>query len=114
MTVPPRVRLLKNCFDHKYSELRKTLATDKQLRELPGLKRRIERAYELMCTPKKRKVFCINADCGFTDTFTPDEFGIEYYQAIGTCPGCGSLMAYKNGKYTKEEISFSVKEVSNG
>jgi len=34
-----------------------------------------------------KTVECKN--CGFSDEYEPDEYGLSYYQAVGTCPECG-------------------------
>lgn len=47
-------------------------------------------------------------DCGELEEFTPDEFGLNYYQAIGECPNCRKPTYYKNGKPTKEIIIMTV------
>lgn len=113
MTPPKRIRLMQSCFNFKYQEVSKNLATDKQMRELMGLKQRIEHAFVLLSKPKKRTVLCINAACGFTDKVEVDEFGLSYFQSIGTCPLCNALTVYKNGKYTKMEVTFSVVNSGN-
>jgi hypothetical protein len=105
---------MQSCFNFKFKEVSRNLATDKEMRELTGLKQRIEHAYLLLSKPKKRTILCSNSGCDFTEKVEVDEFGLSYFQAIGTCPLCNSLTVYKNGQYTKEEIIFSVKEVSNG
>jgi hypothetical protein len=33
--------------------------------------------------------------CGFTDTYDPDESGLTYYQAVGTCPICDADLGTK-------------------
>jgi len=32
----------------------------------------------------------VSCKCGFTDEYEPNEFGLSYYQANGTCPRCGA------------------------
>lgn len=46
--------------------------------------------------------------CGFEDEFEPDEFGINYFQAIGECPKCGADTVYDvNGLDTKVIVKFN-------
>ena len=52
------------------------------------------------------KVFC--KPCGFEDEFEPDELGINYYQAIGTCPNCEQLVVDENGDETAMTVEFKV------
>lgn len=43
--------------------------------------------------------------CKFEEKFEPNEFGINYYEAIGTCPFCGEPTYYKGtDKFTKVVI----------
>lgn len=49
-------------------------------------------------------------NCGFKEDYEPCEFGLTYFQAEGTCPGCGHDLIDENGKPTKETITFEVKE----
>ena len=37
----------------------------------------------------------VKCECGFTDEYEPDEFGINYYQAVGLCPDCGKDLGTK-------------------
>jgi hypothetical protein len=114
MTLPKRIRLMKSCYDHLYGEVKRTLATDKEIRNLRELQAKIERAYVLLTKPRKHKVLC-SLRCGFEDTFESNEFGVNYFQAEGTCPDCNAPTVYKNGKPTKIEIVFTVKEgIGNG
>lgn len=45
LIIPKRIRLLKNCKDHLYSEVREKLATDKEIRSLKEMNKRIENYY---------------------------------------------------------------------
>ncbi len=54
-----------------------------------------------------KKVKCSSL-CGFEDEFEPDEFGINYFQAVGTCPNCGSDTIYENGELTAIEVIFTL------
>lgn len=45
MTIPRRLRLLQECHNHLCSEVKITLATDKELRALRYLGDKIERGY---------------------------------------------------------------------
>lgn len=54
-----------------------------------------------------KKVYCKN-ECGFADEFEPDELGINFYQAIGTCPNCGSPTVYDDGTETAVNVTFEV------
>lgn len=53
------------------------------------------------------KVYC-KEKCGFEDVFEPDEIGINYYQAIGECPNCGSQTVYEDGDGTKVLVIFTM------
>jgi hypothetical protein len=44
--------------------------------------------------------------CNFEDTFEPDEFGINYFQAVGECPHCEAKLLDGDGIETKTEIIF--------
>ena len=46
----------------------------------------------------------IKCECGFEDEYEPDEFGLSYYQAIGTCPVCDRDLG------TREQIMIRVKK----
>ncbi len=59
------------------------------------------------------KVTC-KARCGFEDEFEPDDFGVNYYQAIGVCPNCQSPTVYIDGDETKVVVMFSLKQENNG
>lgn len=54
---------------------------------------------------KAEKIHC-EQRCGFEDTFEPDEFGLDYYQAIGTCPNCDAPTVYEDGSKTAVVINF--------
>lgn len=107
MTLPRRIRLLQVCKTHLYNEVKQTLATDKELRSLHGLNTRIEKAFVNLTKPRKRHVFC-EAKCGFADTFETDEYGLSYFQAVGTCPNCNAFTVYKNGQRTKVEMTITI------
>ena len=54
-------------------------------------------------------------ECGFNEEFEPDEFGVNYFQAIGTCPDCDNPLVDETGSPTNKEILISiVPEVNNG
>lgn len=53
------------------------------------------------------KVFCKN-ECGFADEFERDDFGVNYYQAIGTCPNCDAPTVYEDGTETAIVVEFQV------
>lgn len=61
------------------------------------------------------KVTC-KAKCGFEDEFEPDEFGMNYYQAIGLCPNCKALTVYLDGEETQVTVNFKLTkpEQNNG
>ena len=46
-------------------------------------------------------------DCGDIEEFTPDEYGLNYYQAIGEC-NCGKPTYYENGNPTKTVLIFRI------
>ncbi len=48
--------------------------------------------------------------CGFEDEFEPDDFGINYYQAVGECPNCGADTVYEDGDDTKVVVIFKSTE----
>lgn len=52
--------------------------------------------------------------CGFREHYEPDEFGLQYYQAIGICPFCDNAMVDENGKPTKEIVSFTITDEEKG
>lgn len=56
-----------------------------------------------------KQVYCKN-ECGFTDEFEPDEFGVNYFQAIGKCPQCDAPTVYDDGTATAVEITFQLTE----
>lgn len=107
MTIPRRIRLLQACHSHLYGEVRRTLATDKEIRALRQLGEKIEKGFINLTKPKNRTAIC-SANCGFKDTFETDEFGLTYFQAVGTCPACDAPTVYPNGKPTKIEVEFKV------
>ena len=51
---------------------------------------------------------CSNKECDFSEEFEPDEFGLNYYQAIGECPWCGWKTIYENGELTQVEIQIKL------
>lgn len=106
-TIPRRLRLLQECYNHLYSEVKITLATDKEIRDLKYLSNSIERGFLNLTKPKVRTAICSN-NCGFKDTFETDEFGLNYFQAVGVCPACDAPTVYPNGKPTKIEVEFKV------
>lgn len=53
------------------------------------------------------KVYC-KLKCGFEDEYEPDEFGINFYQAIGTCPNCEAPTIHADGSETAEVIEFHI------
>jgi len=53
-------------------------------------------------------VYCPN--CGWIGYFEPEEFGINYFQAVGDCELCGEQLYYKDGEPTKEIITFRLKD----
>lgn len=57
-----------------------------------------------------KKVFCSNPACEFEDESEPDEFGLDFYQAYGTCMMCDSPMVYEDGTPTAEIINISINE----
>lgn len=59
--------------------------------------------------PEEAKVYC-EKKCGFEDTFEPDEMGINYYQAIGTCPNCDAPTVYEDGSHTAVVVTFKLTE----
>jgi hypothetical protein len=63
--LPKRTRLLLACRDHLYGEVRKTLATDKEIRALHRMNSMVEKHYVRLVQPKKitqriQPPFCIN------------------------------------------------------
>ena len=56
----------------------------------------------------KVKVFCSNPACSFEDECEPDEYGLDFYQAIGTCMMCDSPMVYENGKPTAVVVEIKI------
>jgi hypothetical protein len=44
--------------------------------------------------------------CGDIEEFEPDEFGLSFYQAVGTCPFCRKPTYYRNGEATKITVIF--------
>jgi hypothetical protein len=55
------------------------------------------------------KIHC-KKECGFTDEYEPTEFGLDYYEAIGTCPNCESPMVNEQGEETARVVTFHVVE----
>lgn len=51
-------------------------------------------------------VFC-SKQCGFADEFEPDELGLNFFQAIGTCPICSADTVYKDGTPTKTVVEYA-------
>jgi hypothetical protein len=45
MTLPKRIRLIKACRNHLYNEVKRTLATDKEIRALRELDGKVEKFY---------------------------------------------------------------------
>lgn len=45
MTIPKRIRLLQACRNHLYGEVKRTLATDKEIRALKYLDGKVEKYY---------------------------------------------------------------------
>jgi hypothetical protein len=112
MTPPKRIRLLSACRDHLYNEVKRTLATDKEIRTLWQLDKRVS-DYYVSLVNKPVFVKC-SGGCGFSDRFVRGEFGVNYFQAIGECPLCNAPTVYNDGTMTKVEIIFTMKEASNG
>lgn len=56
---------------------------------------------------KTKMAHCPN--CEYIEEYEPDEFGLSYFQAVGTCPVCGSELEDENGKPTREFVSFTAK-----
>jgi hypothetical protein len=55
----------------------------------------------------------VSCKCGFTDEYEPDEFGLSYYQAIGTCPECGADLGTAiviNFRLKKQESAIKPKK----
>jgi hypothetical protein len=50
------------------------------------------------------------SECDFKDKFEPDEFGLNYYQAVGTCPFCNAPIVTEDGRATKKEVAFRAAE----
>jgi hypothetical protein len=46
MILPKRIRLKKACREHLYNQVKKTLATDKEIRTLRELDRKVSEYYE--------------------------------------------------------------------
>ena len=46
--------------------------------------------------------------CGDIEEFEPDEFGLNFYQAVGTCQFCRKPTYYSNGEATKITVNFKV------
>ncbi len=56
-----------------------------------------------------KKAICPNPDCNFEEEYEPDEeFGLTYFQCVGTCPLCESELVDDNGKSTVEIFEFKV------
>jgi hypothetical protein len=47
-------------------------------------------------------------DCGELEKFTPDGFGLNYYQSIGECGNCHKPTYYTNGNPTKTVLIFRI------
>lgn len=45
--------------------------------------------------------------CGFSEPYEADEFGMDYYQAIGLCPMCDTPTIDENGHPTRVFISYT-------
>ena len=45
-------------------------------------------------------------DCGDIEEFEPDDFGLNFYQAVGSCPFCTKPTYYSNGEATKVTVIF--------
>jgi len=72
-------------------------------------KEEIKKEPQAIKTPNEKVVEMATCkDCGEIEEFEPDEFGINYFQAIGECPICKKPTYYKNGEPTKIEIIFAV------
>lgn len=56
------------------------------------------------------KVHCSN-NCGFEDEYEPTEVGMDYYEAIGTCPGCNTPMLNEQGRPTAVAVEFQIVDV---
>ena len=46
--------------------------------------------------------------CGYKELFEPCEFGLTYYQAIGTCPVCETPTVYADGSLTAIIVTFKL------
>lgn len=57
------------------------------------------------------KVFC-SKKCGFEDEYEPTEFGLDFYEAIGTCPNCEAPMVDEDGNETAVTIEFKLTEAT--
>ena len=56
------------------------------------------------------KEMAVCKNCGDVEEFEPDEFGLSYFQAFGECPGCNGPTYYRNGKPTRVEVTFKIKD----
>jgi hypothetical protein len=58
-----------------------------------------------------KKVTCSNPACDFKDEFKPDKFGLNYFQAVGTCPTCNAPTVYAaTGEQTTVTVVFTLSE----
>jgi hypothetical protein len=56
-----------------------------------------------------KKVKCSHPECDFQDEFQPDDFGLNYFQAIGLCPQCDEPTVYAaTGEPTLKLVNFIV------
>ena len=47
-------------------------------------------------------------ECGYKESYEPDEFGLTYFQAIGSCPNCGAELQKTDGTPTAEIIKIEI------
>jgi hypothetical protein len=62
--------------------------------------------YKTLTVQDDVREMAICKDCGDLEDFTPDEFGLNYYQSIGECNYCKKPTYYRNGNPTKEIVIF--------
>jgi hypothetical protein len=61
--IPKRIRLVKACRDHLYSEVKRTLATDKEIRSLKFMDKKISDWYESQAGATELCSTCYPGNC---------------------------------------------------
>jgi len=58
---------------------------------------------------------CPAPGCDYKEEFEPDDFGMNYHQAVGTCPYCDTPTGYEDtSQPTKLMVEFNLTSPTTG